>query len=98
MSTIQLFNNQVDANASLPWLEDAACGNLDLGQLDMFFVGIGQTISPGAAVLCQTCPVSTECLQHALDRRLEPGSLAGRFDGMPPAQRRSTAMTAQLTN
>lgn len=94
MSTIQLFAHSVDTTANLPWLVDAACGDLDLGQLDMFFVGIGHTLSAEAAVLCRSCPVSTECLQHAVDRR----ATAGYFGGLSPAQRHPSRMAPEVTS
>lgn len=94
MSAIQLFSRPIDTHVCLPWLEDAACGDLDLGQLDLFFVGIGQTLSPEAAVLCRSCPVSTECLQHAVDRRAD----AGYFGGLSPKQRRRMPAAQHVTS
>lgn len=79
-------NSQADA-----WVERAACGDLDLDQLDMFFVEAGRTLSKEAVALCESCPVRAECLDHAFRREIG----GGYFGGMSPSKRRSEATRRQ---
>lgn len=67
------------------WVAHAACGDLELDQLDMFFVDAGRTLSSEAAALCRTCPVRSECLEHAYAREIS----GGYFGGMSPSKRRA---------
>ena len=66
----------------LPWLEEAACADLDL-DLEEFFVEPGQRIRPEVLLVCIQCPVRLDCLRHAY--RLGP--VGGYFGGMSPAKR-----------
>lgn len=75
-------NSQADA-----WVEDAACGDLELDQLDMFFVEAGRTLSKEAIALCTGCPVREDCLDHAFRRDIG----GGYFGGMSPSKRRANA-------
>ena len=68
----------------MPWLNDAACGDLSLDQLSVFFVEAGRTIAQSTVSLCAKCPVRSECLDHAY--RYEISS--GYFGGMSPGRRR----------
>lgn len=67
------------------WVDQAACGDLDVEQLELFFVDAGRTLSKEAIALCTGCPVRTECLDHAVDREIG----GGYFGGMSPSKRRS---------
>jgi len=69
----------------MPWLDDAACGNLPLDQLNMFFVEAGRTIASSTIALCSKCPVRMECLDHAYEHEI----LSGYFGGVSPGRRRS---------
>jgi WhiB family transcriptional regulator, redox-sensing transcriptional regulator len=67
------------------WVEHAACGDLDIDQLDLFFVDAGRTLSKEAISLCSTCPVRAECLAHAMNREIG----GGYFGGVSPSKRRT---------
>ena len=75
----------IHATPEMPWLDEAACGNLPLDQLNMFFVEAGRTIASSTITLCQRCPVRTECLDHAYRNEI----LSGYFGGISPGQRRT---------
>jgi WhiB family transcriptional regulator, redox-sensing transcriptional regulator len=45
------------------WMDDAACRGQST---DLFFSGRGESTAATKAV-CQTCPVSADCLMYALD-------------------------------
>lgn len=61
------------------WRPKGLCRKLSAQQADMlFFPNSGRSINK-AKSFCQGCPVSTECLEHALDNRL-PGIWAGTND------------------
>ncbi len=62
----------MDLLAQRTWTKQAACrkGNPD----DLFVQGAAQH---QAKVICQSCPVKTECLADALDNRIEFGVWGG---------------------
>jgi WhiB family redox-sensing transcriptional regulator len=68
----------------MPWLDDAACGNLSLDQLNVFFVEAGRTIAASTMAMCRRCPVRQQCLDHAYTNEIA----SGYFGGMSPGQRR----------
>lgn len=72
----------------LAWLGRAACADLGVERLDLFFVDAGHTIAPSTVALCARCPVRRECLVHAY--RLEITS--GYFGGMSPGRRRAVRL------
>lgn len=72
-------NSDVDA-----WVDRAACGDLGLEELDLFFVEAGRTLSKHAIALCEGCPVRAECLEHANRREIT----GGYFGGVSPSKRR----------
>lgn len=61
------------------WQQHAACR----GCTDLFFPSRGEDTRPALAI-CNTCPVRTECLDHAL----ELGEKYGIWGGEPERQRR----------
>lgn len=67
------------------WLGQAACRELDLDKITLFFVDAGRSLSQEAQALCNSCPVRTECLEHAYDHEIA----GGYFGGMSPSRRRS---------
>ena len=69
----------------LPWLEHAACGDLSLEELDLFFVEAGRTISSETEAMCARCPVREDCLDHAVRHQI----VSGYFGGMSPGRRRT---------
>ena len=62
------------------WTSLAACNSADPD--DLFVTGAAQN---RAKVLCQRCPVRTECLADALDNRVE----FGVWGGMTERERRA---------
>jgi WhiB family redox-sensing transcriptional regulator len=79
----------IESSPEFSWLESAACGDLGLDQLDLFFVEAGRTLSREAAAICGTCPVRAECLEHATARDIA----GGYFGGVSPSKRRRMATT-----
>jgi len=75
----------IDRTPELPWLEQAACGDLELDQLDLFFVEAGRSISQATVVLCKRCPVRADCLEHSYRHEI----VSGYFGGMSPGRRRA---------
>ncbi len=75
----------IESTPELTWLNDAACGSLELDRLDLFFVDAGRTLSKEAAALCSSCPSRVECLRHAYDNEIE----GGYFGGVSSAKRRT---------
>jgi WhiB family redox-sensing transcriptional regulator len=61
------------------WLNDAACRNKDP---EIFFSELGGHFTD-AVRICATCPVTSQCLNHAIDN----GEKYGVFGGLTPAQR-----------
>ncbi len=74
----------IESSPEYTWLEQAACGDLELDQLEMFFVEAGRTLSREAAAMCERCPVRQDCLDHAASRDIA----GGYFGGMSPSKRR----------
>ncbi|WP_079124588.1 WhiB family transcriptional regulator [Streptomyces sp. NBRC 110611] len=56
------------------WREHAACTTDDL---ELFFAQNHSPRQGKALRMCQTCPVQTECLAHALDTRIPEGVYGG---------------------
>ena len=67
------------------WVGRAACRNLEIEQLDLFFVEAGRTLSREAVAICTSCPVRRECLDHAYENDIA----GGYFGGLSPSKRRS---------
>lgn len=74
----------IESSPEFTWLEQAACGDLDLDQLDLFFVEAGRTLSREAVAICERCPVRADCLDHAINREIA----GGYFGGVSPSKRR----------
>jgi WhiB family redox-sensing transcriptional regulator len=80
----ELFET-IDRAEAMPWLDDAACSDLPLEELELFFVEAGRTISAETVARCGRCPVRAECLDHAYRRQV----VSGYFGGMSPGKRRT---------
>ncbi len=80
----------IESSPEFTWLEAAACGDLELDQLDLFFVEAGRTMSKEAAAMCEGCPVRLDCLEHAATREIA----GGYFGGVSPSKRRRMASAA----
>jgi WhiB family redox-sensing transcriptional regulator len=76
----------------MPWLNDAACGDLPLEQLNIFFVEAGRTIAASTVALCAKCPVRAECLDHAYRHDI----FSGYFGGVSPGRRRILSRSEAL--
>lgn len=85
MSNISDLGDLIGNLPEASWLESAACGELGLDELDLFFVDAGRTLSREARQLCGRCPVRTDCLEHAYAHDIA----GGYFGGMSPSKRRS---------
>lgn len=76
----------------MPWLDDAACGNLPLDQLQMFFVEAGRTIVASTIAMCSRCPVRAQCLDHAYRHEI----VSGYFGGISPGRRKTMTRAEAL--
>lgn len=74
----------IERTPDLPWLDQAGCADLELHQLDLFFVEAGRTIAASTISLCRRCPVRRECLDHAYEHEI----VSGYFGGVSPGRRR----------
>lgn len=83
--TVRALDELITNAPDLTWLDDAACGELPLDELDQFFVEAGRTISARTVALCAGCPVRVQCLDHGYERH----AASGYFGGMSPSKRRS---------
>lgn len=70
MSTISL---PLHVDASNDWRADAACKDVDL---DLFFT-IDEASQREAVAICETCPVRSSCLDHAIAAREQYGVWGG---------------------
>jgi WhiB family redox-sensing transcriptional regulator len=77
------------SSISYPWLDEAACVDMDLGE---FFVDAGKAIKEETRDVCRRCPVRAQCLTHAYVQNIG----AGYFGGLSPSQRRSLTLKAAL--
>jgi hypothetical protein len=84
MATARPLDELIENTPELPWLEFAACGDLEIDQLDLFFVEAGRTIASSTVALCRKCPVRRECLDHAYQHEI----VSGYFGGVSPGRRR----------
>jgi WhiB family transcriptional regulator, redox-sensing transcriptional regulator len=82
----------IEQSASMPWLDDAACADMAIDELERFFVEAGRSISAQTVAMCTACPVRRECLEHAY--RLDIAG--GYFGGMSPGRRRALPLTEAL--
>ncbi len=84
MAVARPLDELIEHTPELPWLDDAACGEFDTDQLDLFFVEAGRTIAASTVVLCRRCPVRRQCLDHAYQHEI----VSGYFGGVSPGRRR----------
>ena len=82
----------IDQAPELSWVDDAACADLELAQLSLFFVEAGRTIAPETKALCRQCPVRRECLDHAYVHEIA----SGYFGGVSPGRRRALSHAEAL--
>jgi hypothetical protein len=84
MPAARPLDELIEHTPDLPWLEQAACGDLELDQLDLFFVEAGRTIASSTVALCRRCPSRRACLDHAYAHEI----VSGYFGGVSPGRRR----------
>ncbi len=84
MAAARPLDELIEHTPELPWLDDAACGDLDIARLDLFFVEAGRTIASSTVALCRKCPVRRACLDHAYQHEI----VSGYFGGVSPGRRR----------
>lgn len=82
----------IESTPELAWLQDAACGELELERLDLFFVEAGRTLSKEAAAICRGCDARADCLRYAYENEIE----GGYFGGVSSAKRRSLSLDQAL--
>lgn len=62
-----------DLRVSGDWRADAACRDVDV---DLFFA-VDEASQREAVAICETCPVRTPCLEHAIATREHYGVWGG---------------------
>ena len=72
-----------------PWQVDALCAQVDP---EIFHPGPGEDQRPALAI-CSRCPVTTQCLNHAL--ATEGGARYGIWGGTTPNERHQLAAGQQ---
>ena len=78
--------NLIEQSRESPWLRDAACADLGIDQIDLFFVDAGKSLSREALAICEQCPVRVACVTHAYEAEIA----GGYFGGISPSKRRKT--------
>ena len=75
MDTVEITLGQLRLPATFvrPWMRDAACRGVEPG---VFFPSDNAGVE-AAQRLCAACPVRPECLEHALENRLDHGVWGG---------------------
>ena len=84
MAAASPLDELIEHTPELPWLGETACCDLELEQLDLFFVEAGRTIASSTVALGRKCPVRRECLDHAYQHEI----VSGYFGGVSPGRRR----------
>ena len=79
------FASIIEQSGADGWVARAACGDLSIDHLDLFFVEAGRSLSKEAAAMCNACEVRAECLNHAYERDIT----GGYFGGHSPSKRRA---------
>jgi WhiB family redox-sensing transcriptional regulator len=91
MSNVHELADVIEGSADYSWVADAACRELDITDIDRFFVEAGHSLSKQTASMCAACPVRTQCLDHACRNEIA----GGYFGGVSPTQRRKIAREPQ---
>ena len=92
-----LFRSLVLSNADYTWRRDAICRDTDP---DLFFpvgtTGYALVQIEKAKHVCGECPVSTDCLQYALDTNQDSGIWGGTSEEERRVIRRKLAARARI--
>jgi hypothetical protein len=75
----------IENSPDFEWVRHATCGNLELGELDRFFVEAGRSLSADTVLMCKRCPVRVDCLDHAYRHDIS----GGYFGGISPSKRKA---------
>jgi Transcription factor WhiB len=75
----------IEHSPDFEWVRHAACGNLELAELDRFFVDAGRSLSSDTVKMCGGCPARLDCLDHAYAHDIA----GGYFGGLSPSKRKS---------
>lgn len=75
----------IEHSPDYEWVRRAACGNLELAELDRFFVDAGRSLSSDTVKMCEGCAARVECLDHAYGHDIA----GGYFGGLSPSKRKS---------
>lgn len=78
-----MFDGSEDAMRMFAWMSHANCVKNPKMQQELQGFS-GASVSKEALRLCETCPVRTDCLEHAYRHNLE----YGYFGGLSPSRRR----------
>lgn len=70
--------------AAMPWMAQAVCADRNV-DADTFFPPPGRRMSAPALLMCNECPVKSDCLQLALTL---PWAVEGIWGGTTEGQRR----------
>ena len=92
MRTADELATLIERSDDLDWMADAACADLDVERIDLFFVDAGKTLSKEAIAICESCPSRVDCLTHAYDHEIA----GGYFGGVSPTQRRKLSLAEAL--
>ena len=91
MSNVHELAAVIEGSADYSWVDAAACRELDITEIDRFFVEAGHSLSKQTASMCAGCPVREQCLEHACRNEIA----GGYFGGVSPTQRRKMARDTQ---
>lgn len=75
----------IEHSPDYEWVRRAACGSLELAELDRFFVDAGRSLSSDTVKMCQGCAARVDCLDHAYAHEIA----GGYFGGLSPSKRKS---------
>ena len=82
----------IEHSPDYEWVRRAACGNLDLAELDRFFVDAGRSLSSDTVKLCEGCAARVDCLNHAYEHDIA----GGYFGGLSPSKRKALSHAEAL--
>jgi hypothetical protein len=75
----------IEHSPDYAWVRRAACGTLELAELDRFFVDAGRSLSSDTVKMCEGCRARVDCLDHAYANEIA----GGYFGGLSPSKRKS---------
>ncbi|MFN3256006.1 MAG: WhiB family transcriptional regulator [Ilumatobacter sp.] len=94
MSSTDELATLIERSKEITWIRDAACGDLGIDQLDLFFVDAGKSLSKEAVAICQGCPARISCLTHAYEHDIA----GGYFGGVSPSKRRRLTLAEAVAS